>query len=121
MGPKKRAKSQDDELQSAKGLQEQEGYLHELDLSNHNQSDAISKATKRTNAADKFNWTRIFGPDDPISYMLQHDELQPGIFCINDDLEANKTLVQEKDSDDDRVAVPLFEPRSFVQEHGDLL
>ena len=36
--------------------------------------------------------TKIFRPGDPINYTLKPDEVKPGVYCINDDLDLNKEL-----------------------------
>jgi hypothetical protein len=81
----------------------------------------MSKASGRSNAADKFYWTRIFRPTDPIHYMLEPDELKPGVYCINDDLEKNKELILDKDSDQDRLAEPFFEPKAWAEFYGKVI
>ena len=115
---RKRAKSVEDEFQSCEGLEGKENYLDPLDISHVLQLDQLSKHSNRTNAAEKHYWTRIFTIRDGIHYMLEPDEVKPGVYCINDDLEKNKELILDKDSDQDRLAEPIFEPKAWAELYG---
>ena len=50
--------------------------------------------------------------------MLEPDEVKPGVYCINEDLALNKELIQDKDSDQDRLAEPIFEPKAWAELYG---
>ena len=68
-------------------MEEQEGYLHNLDLSAHSQDPDVTPKVKRVSAADKTYWTRVFHPDDPPILVPEPSTGKPGIYCINDDIE----------------------------------
>ena len=121
MGAKKRAKSHEDELQSCEGLEGQGNHLQLPNLSHGSIADDVSQQSKRTNAADKTYWTRVFTIDDPVNHMLELDELKPGIYCFNVDLKQNQELIKDKEEENEKVAVPLFEPKSFTLLYDNVL
>ena len=47
--------------------------------------------------------------------MLEPEEVKPGVYCLNDDHEKNKELILDKDSDQNQLAEPIFEPKAWAE------
>ena len=52
---------------------------------------------------------------------MQPGFIRPGVYCLNDDLDLNARMIEDKDSDNDELVVPIFDPVNFAENHGELL
>ena len=100
---------------SCGSLEEQEGYLDQLNLSHGSINQSVGTVTQRANAASKTYWTRVFAPDDATDTMLEASTNKPGIYCLNDDMYLNDELILQSEHDPDDLAEPVFEPKRFNQ------
>ena len=99
---------------SCGSLEEKEGYLDQLNLSNESINQSVGAVVhERANAASKTYWTRVFAPDDAPIYVLEASTHKPGVYCLNNDLELNEELIQHSENDPDDIAEPVFEPKRF--------
>ena len=120
---KKASRSDGAEFLSGPDMSEQSGYLKDLDPSQESEAMSGVSQKKKKNAADRSEWTRVFGPFDdewwfsgafrPPDYFNNPEK--PGIYSFDDDLKNHTDLVEESEEEIQEPCVPIFEPKKWAE------
>jgi hypothetical protein len=45
---------------------------------------------------------------------LEPAEESPGVYCLNDDMQANATMIKDYEDELEELVVPIWEPKAFL-------